>query len=339
MPAGAGLERAPRQTPWRLAGGLSSCPAHDPSSKLLACLTSTAASVDKAGVAAVSNVGAGVCRTVAGDDSARKLAQRTSPVHVIRMRRHGRHAKANKSFRPWHNPARIAHQFRGMDVITKKERVTPTPPISHDAELTEDAGWCLAMAKRIGAGDLEAESELAARFRPGLLMLLYSRCKDSQLAADLCQDTLLILLKRLRNRSLEDPSRIAAFAAQTARQLAFDNHRRSAVRRTVFDTDAVEQAKVTSPDDDSVDQSAIAALIRSLLAELSSDRDREILNRFYLLEQDKTLICDCLGLAPGTFDQIIFRARARLRVLLKARGIRSRDFLCALLWVPASWLK
>jgi RNA polymerase sigma-70 factor (ECF subfamily) len=206
--------------------------------------------------------------------------------------------------------------------------------------LSDDAAWCVEIARRVGDGDAEAEAALARRLKPGLIMLLKRRCAyDSELAADLCQDTLLIVLQRLRTRSMADPARLAGFAAQTARQLAFDSRRRYAVRKTSVDSAAVESAQIEASDNDSVQQASIASLVRKLLDELSNSRDREILRRFYLLEEDKEDICRSLNFASGTFDQVIFRARARLRALLQARGAASRDLLCAFtFWVPRKWL-
>ena len=206
------------------------------------------------------------------------------------------------------------------------------------SDSVENAAWCEQIAHRIGAGDTSAEDQLAARLRPGLLMLLRKRCAyDSWLAADLCQDTLVIVLQRLRKRSMADPARLAAFAAQTARQLAFDSRRRTALRKTDVDTRAVESAEVAAPPDDSVERASTTSLVRKMLDELPNDRDRELMRRFYLLDQPKEEICRVLGLAPGNFDQVIFRARARLRAFLKARGASSRDLMCLLFWVPASW--
>lgn len=207
------------------------------------------------------------------------------------------------------------------------------------ADSAEDAGWCRQIAARIGAGDAAAEALLLERLRPGLQMILYARCSQNpDLSADLTQDALLITLKRLRTRSLEDPSRIAAFAAQTARQLAFDARRRIAVRRTGNDSAAVDAAPDEASHEEAVEKASIVSLVRKLVGELPTPRDREVLRRFYLLEQEKREICDFLRLAPGTFDQVVFRARARMRSLLDARGLASRDLLCAFLfWIPKSW--
>jgi len=227
-----------------------------------------------------------------------------------------------------------------MDTRTEQANSAGDQSGLQDAEATRDADWCSNIAARIADGDAQAEALLMERIRPGLLMVLKARCmNDGDMASDLCQDALIIVLNRLRSRSIEDPSRVAAFAAQTARQLAFDARRRFANRKTLVSTDAVEEAIVEAPTDDSAERVSVTALVRQLLAELSHDRDREILRRFYLLEQDKSEICHSFGLAPGNFDQLIFRARARLRTLLDRRGVASRDLLCAfVVWVPESWL-
>ena len=224
-----------------------------------------------------------------------------------------------------------------MDATTERKGILPGPE-RPDSEFAEDATWCKQVAERIGSGDAAAEALLLERLKPGLRVVLMTRCTDREQISDLCQDTLIIVLNRLRSRTLDDPTRVAAFAAQTARQLAFDARRRAAVRKTTVDTPAVDAALVEANTDDSVEQASISSLVRQLLTELSGDRDREILRRFYLLEQEKADICSSLGLAPGTFDQLIFRARARLKVLLKMRGLASRDLLCALTpWIPKAW--
>lgn len=226
-----------------------------------------------------------------------------------------------------------------MDVTTEQREAERKGPDPAAAEQSSDPDWCRSIATRIAEGDCSAESQLIARLSPGLLMLVNARCHDAELTADVCQETFIILLKRLRGRTLQDPSRIAAFAAQTARQLLYDWRRRNELRRTTVDSSAVEAAEIEAPPDMSLDQHAAAALVGRLLAELAHDRDREILRRFYLLDQDKPEICRELGLSTGSFDQIVFRARARLRAMLNARGVASRDFLCTFgLWIPRSWL-
>ena len=60
-----------------------------------------------------------------------------------------------------------------------------------------------------------------------------------------------------------------------------------------------------------------AAMVRAVLAELDSDRDREILFRFYLADDDKERICRDLGLTAVHFNRVLFRARERFRELYR----------------------
>jgi hypothetical protein len=63
------------------------------------------------------------------------------------------------------------------------------------------------------------------------------------------------------------------------------------------------------------------------VAELPRDRDRTILTRFYLIEDEKSDICRDLNLTELGFNQVIFRARNRLRQLLIEAGIERQDFM------------
>ena len=62
---------------------------------------------------------------------------------------------------------------------------------------------------------------------------------------------------------------------------------------------------------------------------LPTPRDREIVRRFYLDEEEKEAICRDLGLSPLHFDKVIFRARQRMRKLLEERGFKKTDFFRA----------
>jgi len=56
-------------------------------------------------------------------------------------------------------------------------------------------------------------------------------------------------------------------------------------------------------------------------------RDRDLLMRFYLHDEDKALICRELNLSEEHFNRVIFRARNRFRELLEHRGYWKADLL------------
>ena len=98
------------------------------------------------------------------------------------------------------------------------------------------------LSRRIREGDVSAESELIRQFEPGLRVLLRRRTGgDRGLLQDLVQETLLIVLQRLRGEGVDDPQRLAAFAAQTARNLAIASLRKAERQRTDVDSEATER--------------------------------------------------------------------------------------------------
>ena len=98
------------------------------------------------------------------------------------------------------------------------------------------------LSRRIREGDSSAESELVRQFEPGLRVLLRRRTGgDVGLLQDLVQETLLIVIQRLRGEGIEDPDRLAAFAAQIARNLAIASLRKTERQKTDIDSDATDR--------------------------------------------------------------------------------------------------
>lgn len=68
-------------------------------------------------------------------------------------------------------------------------------------------------------------------------------------------------------------------------------------------------------------------LLLEVLDQLSIPRDRELLRRFYLQDEDKEAICSDLGLSAQHFDRVLYRARQRMRDLIEEqKGLRSLLF-------------
>ncbi len=183
------------------------------------------------------------------------------------------------------------------------------------------------LCARIRAGDTDAEAILIARLQSGL-RLVANRASggDWELSCDVCQETLVILLRRLRSTGLEDPSGLEAFAAQTARNLVIAARRKKHRQRTATDSEALDGLPDPRPlAQEEAASRRLGVLVQQLVAELPGDRDRAILTRFYLKEDEKAEICRDLNLTDMGFNQVIFRARNRLRQLLVQAGIDKRD--------------
>jgi RNA polymerase sigma-70 factor, ECF subfamily len=172
--------------------------------------------------------------------------------------------------------------------------------------------------------DRDAVGRQLANEYQGLLALLCRKAQDPQLAADLLNDALVTTLAKFDSGRIADPSHVGGYVFQVALNL-LRNHRRKFEERPGM--------RVEIDDDLLGDKSQVAAVeeswaqrVRKILEDLPSARDRLLLKRFYLDEQEKESICGELSLSPLQFDKMIFRAKRRMQSLLESRGLRKSDF-------------
>jgi RNA polymerase sigma-70 factor, ECF subfamily len=186
-----------------------------------------------------------------------------------------------------------------------------------------EAEVATALVHRIQAGDATAETELVERYSRGLLYMLRRTAGDPSVAEDLHQEAFRIVLERLRERGLEDPERLAGFLHRTAKNLFVAGYRKGVRRKTDGETEGMEA--VPDPAADALHEAVRqeeAALVRRLIGELETDRDRQILYRFYIAEEEKERICADLELSSLHFNRVLFRARQRFKDLLEGTGVR-----------------
>lgn len=210
--------------------------------------------------------------------------------------------------RPWARPVWPVRPVRGA-----------VSAMSTEAALRPDEAAVAAdLVRRISAGDASAEGELVERYSRGLLSLL--RRLAPELADDLHQEVFRIVLERLRKRALDEPAGLAGFLRGTARNLVLAERRKTARRRTDADDDELARAVHPAPSQLSevlLDEEADT--VRQLIHELPTDRDRQVLLRFYVAEEEKENVCAALGLDSLHFNRVLFRARQRFKDLLERR--------------------
>jgi RNA polymerase sigma-70 factor, ECF subfamily len=184
------------------------------------------------------------------------------------------------------------------------------------------------MSENAVAGSFDSPAELQ-RLRDGVLLVLRHDVRDKALADDLCNETFRIVLERLRHEPLHEPDKLAPFLAQTARHLA-RNAGRAASRRQTFtgQQEAIDEFGDPDADPSAASQAqSRAQAVRSVLEEIPMARDREILVRVYLHDQEKDQICRELGIDAAHYKRVVFRARERFRALLERR-YRVSDLYC-----------
>jgi RNA polymerase sigma-70 factor (ECF subfamily) len=179
------------------------------------------------------------------------------------------------------------------------------------------------LVRRIRAGDAMAETELVERYSRGLLYMLRRTAVDPALAEDLHQEAFRIVLERLRERELEEPERLAGFLHRTAKNLFVAGYRKGARRKTDGEVEGMEAVPdpASGPLQETLRQEE-AGLVRRLIGELDTDRDRQLLYRFYIAEEDKERICADLGLSSLHFNRVLFRARQRFKEILEEFRVR-----------------
>ena len=164
-----------------------------------------------------------------------------------------------------------------------------------------------------------------AKLRDGVVYLLRKELRDFALADDLCNETFRIVLERMRQQPLDDPARVSSYLAQTARNLVIAHRRKEQRQRTVTGhQSAMEAVGVADLDPAVILQSqSRAAAVRKVLEEIPLVRDREILVRVYLYDQDKQQVCRELGIDADHYKRVVHRARERFRILVEVRYARS----------------
>jgi RNA polymerase sigma factor (sigma-70 family) len=174
-------------------------------------------------------------------------------------------------------------------------------------------------------GDRRAEGRMLQALRPGVLAVLrfgaFHRWVDAE---DLTQETLHIVVERVRAGTIDDPRKVFAFAAATARNLALNAARKMLRQQTVVDSELVDELaqnlEMEPSDLSESDDRQLAQAVAELLEELPTERDRQLLMRFYLDGTDKQQLCQELGLSPKHFDRVLMRARSRLRTIIERRA-------------------
>jgi len=183
------------------------------------------------------------------------------------------------------------------------------------ARQADEFGW----VARIAEGDGHAETEFVRRYGRGVRALVRRHCRPGDPAVDdLTQDVLAGVLDRLRAGAIRDPAALPAYIQATIARAASAEYRS---RRSEVAISAVNELHAGSDPVDDAAAAQLHGLLRALMQTLPVARDREVLARFYLDEQDRDEVCRSLGIDAAHFRRVVFRARERFRELLLAAGL------------------
>lgn len=194
------------------------------------------------------------------------------------------------------------------------------------------------LVQRIQGGDPAAEALLVERFSRPVQLLLARHTRRRADADDLFQETFRLALEKLRGGELRQPEKLPGFLAALARNLAIEIYRKAGRRKTDTgkDTEMAALGRRAGQLGEVLDDEK-ALLVRRVLGELRNDRDRQVLYRFYLAEEDKETIAADYELDSLQFNRVLHRARQRYKdALLEHLGEGARQVLHLLWWLLAA---
>ena len=193
-----------------------------------------------------------------------------------------------------------------------------------DDRLIEERQAAARIVRGIRDNEESAAEELVTRYSRGLRYLLTRKSGDEERARDLLQDTFLIAIEKIRQGKVDNPERLAGYLRGIAEKVALGAGRKKNREPFLIDSDAV----AAIPADDvrpfqSISSEQTQAAVRTLLDEMVVPRDRELLTRYYLYDQDKPEICRALGLDSLHFNRVLHRAKGRFRKIIEESGVHS----------------
>jgi RNA polymerase sigma factor (sigma-70 family) len=167
----------------------------------------------------------------------------------------------------------------------------------------------------------ELQKQLYLRYRLPLLEVFHSRRIPPDAADDLLQHTFLKAITRIRTENSSALDDLGGFLYRTACKLATSYWRGDLSRSHEGDREilaSVEDEALTQ--DERLDHEQMARHVRDLMDHLPVQRDREVLERFYLHEEPRTAIRESLRLTDVQFSQVLWRARQRFGEILRKHG-------------------
>lgn len=184
---------------------------------------------------------------------------------------------------------------------------------------SDETDW-FEWLRRLTAGDADAKAELVRRYKDGIAIIIGRIVHNDSLAQDLSQETFRITLEKVRDGDVREPERLSGFISGVARNLAIDAIRK--VRRATNQEEIGMAEQIRDPQLDQFEQlwrKERAEIVRQTISELKVERDREVLFRYYINEQDKDQICAELGLTRQQLNSVLFRALKRYKELYTKR--------------------
>lgn len=218
-----------------------------------------------------------------------------------------------------------ATQMKRYNAQGHDHAVASSVPGATVSETSGPSNWAVLVAQ-VQAGKDEGMENLYRLFSRGIRYYLCRQLGPQELE-DKVHDTFLIVVNAIQRGDLREPDRLMGFVRTVVRrQVAAYIEQAVHTRRDQAD---LESGASVVDRKQNPEQAAIlrqkSVLMKSVL-ESMSDRDREILRRFYIDEQSQEEICREMDLTETQFRLLKSRAKTKFGELGRKRLASNGNF-------------
>ena len=177
-----------------------------------------------------------------------------------------------------------------------------------------DTEFCVHYIRRLSARDPETERHFVRHFEPLLRVRLQNRFRDNGRADDIAQETLLRVLKTVREHpnSIEQPDRLGAYVNSICTHVMLEGFRGDGRYKAVGEAQ-LDRADPSMDIEKSMLSAERQSMVRTVLYALAP-KDRVLLTEVFLEERDKDEVCTRHGVDRQYLRVMLFRALGRFRI-------------------------
>jgi RNA polymerase sigma-70 factor, ECF subfamily len=195
----------------------------------------------------------------------------------------------------------------------------PANPAESSALKMAEQINCSNLVERIRNEEPGAQEELYRLFAKGVRFYFFRHVGPDE-AEDRFHDTFLTVIHAIREGELRDPERLMGFVRTIMRRkvaTTIESNMKTRQAKTPFEYSLLVEDPDACPETRFINHQN-REIIRRIL-EGFNDRDREILTRYYLYEEDSADICRALNLSNTQFRVLKSRAKTRLSEMSSRR--------------------
>ena len=172
--------------------------------------------------------------------------------------------------------------------------------------------------------DPETQSHLVSFFSRPVQLKLHARLRSPELVEDARQETFLRVISYFRaGKTLQNPASLPGFIHSVCSNVALELLR-SHTRQDQFGENAPDPPDPAADPERQMVSTERKQVVRRLLTELAP-KDRELLRRVLLEEEDKDGVCREYNVDRGYLRVLLHRARLRFKAVLLDSEKKPRD--------------